>query len=129
MELQAQEILTEIQQLHQGIQVGSSLAASELAAWNEQRARMEDFKEFWNIITEERQQRSKLEHNIRQMEIEMMEMKNQVQNCSARLQQQSKGGCCIYQSDQNPCCCHIAHCLTYEVAPVVDRSSSLVTLV
>lgn len=129
MELQAQEILTEIQQLHQGIQVGSSLAASEPAAWNEQRARMEDFKEFWNIITEERQQRSKLEHNIRQMEIEMMEMKNQVQNCSARLQQQSKGGCCIYQSDQNPCCCHIAHCLTYEVAPVVDRSSSLVTLV
>jgi len=123
----AQEPLIGSQQPQQRTQVNSSGVLG--APFSNERTRLDDFQDFWNIITDEKQQRSKLEHTIRQMETELMDLKNQVQNCSAQLQLQPKGGCYVYQSEQNPCCCHIAHCLSCESTPVVNRSSSFVTLV
>ena len=88
---------------------------SYLNRWGNER--FDGFKELWNVLTEERQQRSNLEHSIRQMETELIDMKNQVQNCNANLQLQAKDCLCIYES---PCYCHV----------ITPRSSScLVTLV
>jgi len=125
---ETRELLSEVRQLQQGIQASSTPTVVG-PPFSSGHTRIDDFKDFWNIITEERQQRSKLEHSIRQMDIELMDMKNQVQNCNAHLQPQLKGGCYVFQNEQNPCCCHIAHCLSYEGTPEVNRSSSLVTLV
>lgn len=87
--------------------------------------------EVWNILTEERQQRLKLDHVIRQMELDILEVKNQMQSCKARLQIQSTTWqhCCAMRSciaapGQQHCCpCR------EEVSSPSPRPTSLFTLV
>ena len=104
--------------------------------------RTDDLAGFWNTITEERQQRLQLDHFVRQMELDVLEVKTQVQSCKARLQNVQPPPplspprwngfplkCCCSSSHQGVkhCCscaedCSIPH-------PKLRTSTSLFTLV
>jgi len=65
----------------------------------------ESMAEIWNVITEEKQHRLQLEHSLRLMEIDLMDARNQVQNCSARISLQNvqfQGQVCA--SNNERCC-------------------------
>lgn len=79
----------------------------------------EDMSGFWNAFTEERQQRIQLEHLIRKMELDMIEVKNEVQSCKARLQIQQQqstpvwNSCCLNKPTvaQSCSCCFRDSCV------------------
>lgn len=64
----------------------------------------EALEDFWNAIAEERQQRIKLDHVVRQMELDLLEVKNQVQSCKARISSQQVTPLCVRQSSSKICC-------------------------
>jgi len=99
----------------------------------------DDMSGFWNAFTDERQHRIQLEHTIRKMELDMIELKNEVQSCKARLkiqQQQSTpavwNSCCVdkpYQSptvSQSCSCCFRDSCAPHSKA---NNATHLYTLV
>lgn len=64
----------------------------------------ENLAEFWNTITEERQHRLELDHLIRQMELDVLEVRTQVQSCKARFQLEQP------PSQAHWSCCSTKHC-------------------
>lgn len=85
---QFQDLLSEVREIQKllkspGEQPGPN--ASAMQPGNGTSIRTDDLTGFWNTITEERQQRLQLNHSVRQMELDVLEVKTQVQSCKARI--------------------------------------------
>lgn len=146
MMTQFQDLLSEVRQIQKLLQstderrIGRDTPVTDSGkGFN---IRTDDLTGFWNTITEERQQRLQLDHCVRQMELDVLEVKTQVQSCKARLQNVQPPPplspprwngfplkCCCSSSHQGVkhCCscaedCSIPH-------PKLRTSTSLFTLV
>ncbi|XP_046443622.1 uncharacterized protein LOC124193702 isoform X2 [Daphnia pulex] len=137
---QFQDLLSEVRQIQKLLQsTGERKTSRDTPATN---IRTDDLTGFWNTITEERQQRLQLDHCVRQMELDVLEVKTQVQSCKARLQNEQpppvspsmRWNCCPLK-----CCGSSSHqavkhcCSCAEDFPIphpkLRTSSSLFTLV
>lgn len=81
-----------------------------------------DVTDFWDTITEERQHRIQLDHMIRQMELDVLELRTQVQSCKARLQveQPSYRSRWTYCSEKQCCALTAAHHVTRPLCSCVE---------
>jgi hypothetical protein len=89
--------------------------------------RSDETIELWNSITDEKQHRLQLEHSIRLLEIDMMDVRNQVQNCNARISSQQTNKCQGFTCSSKTCCS--AAPTTNCCSCAVTGASTLYTLV
>lgn len=84
----------EVRQIQQLLQINgqttSQVRSATLVANRHNSMPQEDYKEFWEKITEERHRRIELDHLVRQMELELLDIKNQVQSCKTRFEVQNQ---------------------------------------
>ena len=121
---QFQELVGEIRQIQQVLQSDRTNGSHRCPS----SSRNEELTEFWSSITEERQLRLQLDHKIRQMELDFLEMKNQVQSCKARLQiqPQQHWNCCAANKLCSPPITH--HCCSCADEIVHQRPPPATTL-
>lgn len=81
--IQFQDLLSEVRQIQKLLQSTDERRTSRDKPMTN--IRTDDLTGFWTTITEERQQRLQLDHFVRQMELDVLEVKTQVQSCKARL--------------------------------------------
>ena len=96
-------------------------------------SRNDEITDFLNTITEERQNRLQLDHTVRKMELDFLEIKNEMQSCKARLQFQSHQNCnCICAANKlcsPPSTNHCCTCADEAITQRPPRATTLFTLV
>ncbi|KAI9551407.1 hypothetical protein GHT06_021740 [Daphnia sinensis] len=138
---QFQDLLSEVRQIQKLLQSTGERSGRDTAPvhpGNGNVIRVDDLTGFWNTIAEERQQRLQLDHSLRQMELDVLEVKTQVQSCKARFQNYQPSApphwnCCPPKFCCSPTHEMVKHCSCVDEIPVPNpklrSSTSLFTLV
>ncbi|XP_032791807.2 uncharacterized protein LOC116928799 [Daphnia magna] len=138
---QFQDLLSEVRQIQKLLQSTGERSGRDTAKaplGNANSIRTDDLTGFWDTIAEERQQRLQLDHSLRQMELDVLEVKTQVQSCKARFQNYQPSAsphwnCCPPKFCCSPTHEMVKHCSCVDEIPVphskLRSSTSLFTLV
>lgn len=138
---QFQDLLSEVRQIQKLLQSTGERSGRDTAKvplGNANSIRTDDLTGFWDTIAEERQQRLQLDHSLRQMELDVLEVKTQVQSCKARFQNYQPSAsphwnCCPPKFCCSPTHEMVKHCYCVDEIPVphskLRSSTSLFTLV
>ncbi|XP_057379264.1 uncharacterized protein LOC130701310 [Daphnia carinata] len=138
---QFQDLLSEVRQIQKPLQSTDERSGRDTATVHPRNGnviRADDLTGFWNTIAEERQQRLQLDHSLRQMELDVLEVKTQVQSCKARFQNYQPSApphwnCCPPKFCCSPTHEMVKHCSCVDEIPVphpkLRSSTSLFTLV
>lgn len=137
--IQFQDLLSEVRQIQKLLQSTDERRTRDTPVTN---IRTDDLTGFWNTITEERQQRLQLDHFVRKMELDVLEVKTQVQSCKARLPNEQpppvspsmRWNCCPLKCCGSSCHQAVKHCCScaedFPIPhPKLRTSTSLFTLV